>query len=55
MGYEIIPYEAVVRIACKDAYITFTLQEFLVDRSEYGILLLELPPVLSFRLLQLPL
>ena len=55
VGFEIIPYEAVVRIACKDAYITFTLQEFLVDRSEYGILLLELPPVLSFRLLQLPL
>ena len=55
VGFEIVPYEAVVRIGITDQYITFTLQEFLVDRSEYGILLLELPPVLSFRLLQLPL
>lgn len=54
VGFEIIPYEAVVRVVSKEQYITFTLQEFLVDRSLYGILLLELPPVLSFRLLQLP-
>ena len=54
VGFEIVPYEAVIALKITETYITFTLQEFLVDRKPYGNLMVNLPPVLSFRLLQLP-
>ena len=36
VGFEIIPYEAVVRFAVTDAYIAFSLDDFLVPYEIYG-------------------
>lgn len=54
VGFEIIPYEAVVRFVITDAYIAFTLDDFLVPYEKYGGLNMTLPPVEEFRILQLP-
>ncbi len=54
VGFEIIPYEAVVRFAVTDAYIAFSLDDFLVPYEIYGGLNMTLPPVEEFRILQLP-
>ncbi len=54
VGFEIIPYEAVVRFAITDAYIAFTLDDFIVPYKKYGGLNMTLPPVEEFRILQLP-
>ncbi len=54
VGFEIIPYEAVVRFVITDAYIAFTLDDFLVPYEKYSGLNMTLPPVEEFRILQLP-
>ena len=54
IGFEITPYEAVVRVKITDAYISFALEDFIVRPTDYGDLKMDLPPVESFRLMQLP-
>ena len=54
IGFEIIPYEAVVTVDVKDEYMTFTLSDFIVPYEVYDGLCMDLPPVEEFRILQLP-
>ena len=50
--YE-IPCKAVVRVTEREDYITFSLDSFLVSQKDYPGAM-DIPPVDSFRLLQLP-
>ena len=54
VGFEIAPYEAVVDLKITDAYVEFRLADFLVDKEDYDYLKMNVPPVASFRVLQLP-
>ena len=54
LGFEITPFEAVVEVREADAYIAFTLSDFIVHPSDYEGLNMSPPPVAEFRLLQLP-
>lgn len=56
IGFESAPYTAVIRIRESDEYVAFTLEDFLsdtVDEKQYRGLTMDVPPVASFRLLQL--
>lgn len=53
VGFELIPYEAVVSVKIADRYIAFTLDDFIVDPAAFEGLIMNVPPVASFRLLQL--
>lgn len=54
IGFEIIPYEAVVAIEEKPQYISFTLLDFIVRPDDYGGLCMTPPPAVELRLIQLP-
>ena len=54
VGFEIAPYEAAVDLKVADAYVEFRLADFLVDKEDYDYLKMDVPPVASFRVLQLP-
>ncbi len=54
VGFEIAPYEARVRVWEESDYILFELAGFIVKPDDYGHLKMKLPPVKSFRLVQLP-
>ena len=55
VGFEIAPYEAVVGFSLGDGYIAFTLKRFnCVAELQYEGLRMDVPPVASFRLVQLP-
>lgn len=54
IGFEIIPYEAVVRVQICPRYIAFSLEKFIVLPSHYDYLKLDTPPAVEFCLLQLP-
>lgn len=54
LGFEIAPYEAVVDVKIAPAYIAFTLDRFIVHKTDYDYLLMDTPPVLSFRVCALP-
>jgi len=54
VGFEIAPYEAAVDLKVTDAYVEFKLADFLVDKEDYDYLKMDVPPVASFRVLQLP-
>ena len=54
VGFEIAPYEAVIEVKETDSYVEFRLVDFLVDKEDYDYLQMEVPPVASFRVLQLP-
>ena len=51
VGFEIVPWKAIVSFDVKDEYITFTLEEVLSKKSD---LCTDLPPIEEFRILQLP-
>lgn len=55
VGFERISFEAVVSFCVTDEYISFRLDDFIVDRDKsfFG-LSMDVPPVDEFRLLQLP-
>lgn len=55
VGFEEIPYEAVVSFRVADSYITFTLEGFYVDGQDYAQVYRSSLPAVAFRLLQLPL
>lgn len=54
IGFELITFEAVVAVKEKDEYIAFELVDFNVFPHCFGGLCMTPPPVLEFRLLQLP-
>ncbi len=53
IGFELIPWEAVVCFKITPDYISFTLERFNLTVSDYGILMTE-PPVSEMWFLQLP-
>lgn len=55
VGFEIAPYEACVRVKEASGYLLFELAGFIVKPTDYGSLTMKLPPVRSFRLVQIPL
>ncbi|MDW7657910.1 MAG: hypothetical protein SCM11_12140, partial [Bacillota bacterium] len=54
VGFEIIPYEAVVAVKETPMYLSFSLVDFIVHPNDYGNLQMSTPPVSELRLLQLP-
>ena len=57
VGFELAPYEAVVKVNCRDDYIVFTLEDFISDtvqERQYRRLVMDVPPVVGFRVMQLP-
>ena len=54
VGFEITPFEAVVKVTEAEKYLAFELVDFLVDPEDYGHLAFTPPPVAEFRLVQLP-
>ena len=54
VGFELVTFEAVVALTITPAYITFTLEDFIVPPKAFGSLTMDVPPVEEFRLLQLP-
>jgi len=54
VGFEIIPYEAVIELRETPAYISFKLCEFIIHPGDYDeVMCFSPPPVESFRILQL--
>jgi len=55
VGFETAGYEAVLGLDDGDGYLCFTLEKFVCDRyRDYKGLKMNVPPVKSFRILQLP-
>ena len=54
VGFEIAPYEARVKVRESKGHLLFELAGFVVKPRGYGSLKMTLPPVKSFRLVQLP-
>lgn len=54
IGFEVIPYDAVISLEVSDCYICFTLEDFIVPLEKYAGLKVNLPPVEELRILQLP-
>ena len=54
VGFELLPYEAVVTVKETSSYIAFTLAEFIVGPEAYDYLAFTPPPACEFRLIQLP-
>ncbi len=54
IGFEIIPYEAIIEITEAPLYISFCLIDFIVHANDYPGLRMSPPPVCELRLLQIP-
>ena len=54
VGFELVLFEARVRVTVKDEYIAFTLVDFIADEKDFPQPM-SYPPVSEFRLIQLPL
>lgn len=54
VGFELIPFEAVVDVKDGGSYFGFALEDFIVHPEDFGHLRMDVPPVAEFRLLQLP-
>ncbi|MBQ2631707.1 MAG: hypothetical protein IJG13_18685 [Kiritimatiellae bacterium] len=57
VGFHLAPYEAEIRVRERSGYALFTLEGFrtnTTDEKHYRGMKLDVPPVVSFRLLQLP-
>lgn len=54
VGFDITPFEAVVDVKIAKTYIAFTLERFIVHPDDYKGLLMDTPPVLSFRIGAIP-
>ena len=53
VGFETIPYEAVVKVSVTNSYIRFSLEDFIVDDNDYLVNITP-PPVYEMCFLQLP-
>lgn len=54
IGFEIIPYEAIIKTEIEPDYIEFILDGFVTHPGDYDSLEMDAPPVEELRLLQLP-
>ncbi len=54
VGFELIKFEAVVDVKIADRYMAFTLNKFNVKMEDLAVPTMVEPPVLEFRLVQLP-
>ncbi|MDR2916865.1 MAG: hypothetical protein LBV74_18885 [Tannerella sp.] len=55
VGFELVPWDAVIRVKETPAYISFCLDSFIVEPDDYpDYLLITPPPATELRLLQLP-
>ena len=54
VGFEIIPCHAVVEINEQPDYVSFRLADFVIKPGDYGGIRITPPPVVEFRLIQLP-
>lgn len=54
IGFEITPFEAVIKIDIRPKYIAFALSEFIVHPTDYEGLAMSPPPVSELRMVQLP-
>lgn len=54
IGFEVIPYEAILEVKEMPEYISFRLTDFIVHPADYPDLCMATPPVETFRILQLP-
>ena len=54
IGFELILFEAVVKIKETPEYISFELEDFIVQPEHFYFLCMDKPPVEEFRLLQIP-
>ncbi|MDO4740627.1 MAG: hypothetical protein Q4A66_08180 [Eubacteriales bacterium] len=54
IGFEIAPFEAVLRVKLAPRYIAFALERFIVHPTDYEGLAMTPPPVAELRMLQLP-
>ena len=57
VGFELAPYEAIIKVDCRDDYMVFTLEDFISDtvqERQYRRLVMDVPPVVGFRVMQLP-
>ena len=57
VGFHLAPYEAVVKVVEADGYAVFELVDFIsdtVNEKQYGGLVMDVPPVADFRVVQLP-
>ncbi len=54
IGFELILFEAVVKIKENSNYISFELEDFIVKPEHFEDLCMDTPPVEEFRLMQLP-
>ncbi len=55
VGFELVTFEAVLEFTVTDAYMSFTLIDFIIPEEAFAGLAMSPPPVSEFRLLQLPL
>ena len=55
VGFEIAPYEAVIRVEEREHYLLFTLEDFIVHPADYAGLDMTAPPVAEMRIAALPL
>ena len=53
VGFELVRFEAVIDVKVTEDYMTFTLVDFLYDKEDFPHHM-DIPPVDTFRLLQLP-
>jgi len=53
IGYELIPYKVSVRINIQPKYIEFKVEDFIINKEGYGVLI-AVPPVWRIQFLQLP-
>ena len=54
VGFDLVSFQAVVRVEIKERYMRFVLTDFIADEKEFPQPM-SYPPVVEFRLLQLPL
>lgn len=54
VGFEIVPYEAVLRFHMTDDYLYVELDHYNVDHSIYRWMNMDLPPVAEIRIMQIP-
>ena len=54
IGFELILFEAIVKVKVNNKYISFELEDFIVKPEDFAFLYMDTPPVEEFRLMQLP-
>ncbi len=54
VGFEIIPYEAIINLEITPHYIRFGLEDFIVEEDDYKMINITEPPVSEMCFLQLP-